>query len=179
MIDASIAHSAGSETTIDQTSINCREFLKAVLRICHKMVMTTKLEREWERHQSSFSTDWRNTMESKGKVFWPKVACIPSVAAEIELAAQSLLESSPAKVREAVKDSLLVEAALATDKTIVSLDEKARGLFSDLVAEFLPLKEIVWVNPDRSDSEQPMKWLEKGAPPERRRRLKPGSKGRR
>lgn len=172
MIDASIAHSAGSGTAFDQTSINCREFLRGVLRICHKMVMTPKLQKEWERHQSNFSTDWRNSMESKGKVFWPEVASIPSVTPDIELAARSLLGSSPGKVRGAVKDSLLVEAALAADKTIVSLDEKARGLFSDLIAEFAPLKEIVWVNPDRVDSEEPLRWLEKGAPPEKKRRLK-------
>lgn len=67
-------------------------------------------------------------------------------------------------------DMLLVEAALVTDRVIVSLDEEVRGLFKANLDRLRALSRIVWVNPDR-DEEAPIVWLRAGARAERHRRL--------
>ncbi len=79
--------------------------------------------------------------------------------------------ASSKKDRDAMlKDCLLIEAALATDQTIISLDEIVRELFALASPRVRELREIVWVNPDNVD-EQPVKWLGRGAKPERKRKL--------
>jgi hypothetical protein len=77
--------------------------------------------------------------------------------------------------REAMlKDVLLIEAAMETDHTVISLDEAARGLFGKAAQSVGELRSIVWVNPEMVD-EHPIPWLENGAKPEKRRRLGSGS----
>ena len=62
-----------------------------------------------------------------------------------------------------LKDYFLLEAALASDKTVISLDDKtARKLFSQASQNIDEIKEIVWVNPDKSE-EKPIEWLMNGA----------------
>ena len=46
------------------------------------------------------------------------------------------------------KDFLLVEAAIATDERIISLDDKVKALFSAESKKILELRNIVWINPD-------------------------------
>jgi hypothetical protein len=46
------------------------------------------------------------------------------------------------------KDLLLVEAAIATDERIISLDDKVQALFSTESKEISDLRNIVWINPD-------------------------------
>ncbi len=70
-----------------------------------------------------------------------------------------------------LKDAHLIEAALATDSRIASLDETVRGHFSRLAASFAPLRRIMWVNPV-TEGEKAVEWLEAGAKAERARRLK-------
>jgi len=72
---------------------------------------------------------------------------------------------------EMFKDVHLIEAALDTDKTIISLDDNtARKFFALGSDEFEELKYIVWVNPDRPE-ETAIEWLENGAPAENQRML--------
>ena len=68
------------------------------------------------------------------------------------------------------KDAHLVEAALATEHTVTSLDDKARGWFAESSARIPKLRRIVWVNPDRS-TEEPIQWLREGAKREATRTL--------
>ena len=70
------------------------------------------------------------------------------------------------------KDLRLIEAALATDKTVISLDDKtARKFFGKAAVQVDELKDIVWVNPDKIEEEKPIEWLENGAEAERDRLL--------
>src|SRR5712691_9172343 len=73
--------------------------------------------------------------------------------------------------REAMrKDFLLIEAALATDRIVISLDDTARGLFAVAARSVGELRNVAWVNPDKTE-EQSVLWLENGAKPEKRRLL--------
>jgi len=62
VIDASVARSSGGEDATYPTSVHCRDFLQAVLDICHKFVMTPDIKQEWDKHQSIFALRWRRRM---------------------------------------------------------------------------------------------------------------------
>ncbi len=65
----------------------------------------------------------------------------------------------------------LIQAALETDKTIISLDETVRGLFALAAKHVGEIQGIIWVNPERTTEEQPISWLRNGAPAEAHRQL--------
>jgi hypothetical protein len=70
------------------------------------------------------------------------------------------------------KDRHLIDAALASDHRIASLDETARALFTVAAAK-LQLKlitDVMWVNPE-SEGDNAVGWLADGAPYERQRTL--------
>ena len=68
------------------------------------------------------------------------------------------------------KDFHLLQAALATDQSIISLDETVRGLFARASQRVGEIRHIIWVNPERTE-EEPISWLQNGAPPEAHRQL--------
>jgi hypothetical protein len=68
VIDASVARSSGGEAATYPTSKHCRDFLKATLKICHRVVMTPDIMEEWRAHQSGFARRWRVSMEARKKV---------------------------------------------------------------------------------------------------------------
>ena len=68
------------------------------------------------------------------------------------------------------KDFMLIVAALAADRVVISLDETVRKLFDQAAQRVGELRSVVWVNPD-SEEESPLRWLEKGAQAERQRQL--------
>jgi hypothetical protein len=81
--------------------------------------------------------------------------------------------ASSDKERDALsKDTLLIEAALATDCAIAALDDTALRAFRKAANTVRRIRQIVWVNPDTTD-ERPIAWLEKGARIERTRQLGP------
>lgn len=73
--------------------------------------------------------------------------------------------------REAMrKDFRLIEAALAADKIITSLDEAVRLLFDAAATSVAELKRVAWINPDIVEEEYTL-WLQSGAKHERKRLL--------
>ena len=50
-------------------------------------------------------------------------------------------------------------------------DNTARKFFSEAFVKIDELKDIVWVNPDKVDGEQPIEWLRNGAKVESDRQL--------
>ena len=69
-----------------------------------------------------------------------------------------------------LKDIHLVEAALETDKTVISMDETARLCFHEVAQKIAVFKQIVWVNPSKDD-ELCIEWLQNGAEREKERLL--------
>jgi hypothetical protein len=127
--------------------------------------MTPEIGEEWNQNQSSFARRWRRSMVARKKVVvLDRVASEPLRRKVDALAVKE-------KAREAMmKDIHLIEAALASDLRVASLDEEARGLLTAAAQEIRELKKVVWVNPDKSE-EQPIVWLEEGAKAEHDRRL--------
>jgi predicted nucleic acid-binding protein len=163
VIDASIARAAGR--TDHPISKACRIFLEGVLNICHHVVLTEEIREEWSRHQSNFTLVWRSSMVARKKVAWHKIAQNDVFRTEIQN-----LDFSEKECAAVLKDAHLVEAALKTDLTVVSLDETARGLLRKAAQNVKPLKQVLWVNPTK-DEEHTMEWLEGGAKGEEARQL--------
>ncbi len=165
VIDASVIHSSGGEKAVHPTSKHCRDFLQATLKICHRVVLTEDISKEWKRHQSKFAMQWRVSMFARKKLVSVTVSSNEVLHNKIERVAFD------DKSRKAMlKDMLLIEAAMATDRVIVSLDEIVRNLFGMAATSIGELRAIVWVNPDKTD-EECISWLERGAKAEKKRCL--------
>jgi hypothetical protein len=166
VIDASVARSAGGKDAIYPTSVHCRDFLQAVLDICHKVVMTREMKAEWDKHQSKFARTWMRQMVARKKFEY--LSDIPSQKALWEKI-QKVLENDPAtdrelwdKIEAAHKDFLLLEAALASDKIIISLDDRVKKHFHRAAIQVGELRAIAWINPTQSPQNVRI-WLTEGA----------------
>jgi hypothetical protein len=165
VIDTDIASSAGGENAQAQRSKQCRDVLMAVRDASHKVVVTEMISEEWRKHQSNFTRTWLRSMYAKRKVCQVDVLVNDELRHKVE---QSVVED---KKREAMlKDIHLIEAALATDKTIISMDETVRLYFCEMLRKIAVLKHIVWVNPSKDD-ELCIEWLHDGAESAKERML--------
>ncbi|MFN2453241.1 MAG: hypothetical protein ABR577_03375 [Pyrinomonadaceae bacterium] len=170
VVDASIARAAGGEGATFPRSKTCRDFLRPFLNSTHHVVMTDEIEEEWNKHQSGFAHTWRKAMVSRRRLETIEIIVDDHLRRRIEGTATT------ANHRKAIrKDLRLIEASLATDKTITSLDEEVRMLFQAAASVVSELRRIVWVNPDQA-AEEWRRWLEGGAKPERKRLLGYGAK---
>ena len=145
VIDTNIVKAAGR--TLHPTSRRCRDFLDEVLKISHRAVLTPELTAEWDTHQSLFALRWRADMRSKAKIV------------DLDRVENDEIRHQVRLTKAALKDLHLVEAAVATDRTVVSLDDRAS---QDLCVE--ATREIVWVNAV-GEGGHAIYWLRTGANP--------------
>ena len=166
VIDADVAQVSGGEEATHPRAKGCRDFLQEVLSLCHRVVMTPEIRNEWKVHQSSFARRWRVLMDARKKV------CRVEPEGDEELRDKIEKTATNKKAREDMqKDFHLLEAALETDRTIISLDETVRQHFTQAAPSVGEIQDTVWVNPERTE-EQPLPWLRDGAPPEAHRKLR-------
>lgn len=165
VIDASIARAAGPEEAVFPTSKHCRDTLKTVLHVCHRLVMTDSIRSEWKLHQSRFAHTWLTQMYARRKVDY--VAVAEDARARATAAA---CQSSEQQGDAVLKDYHLVEAALCADRIVLALDDKVRRLLGRAAAHLPELQTLLWVNPDRTE-ESCIDWLGAGAPFETARNL--------
>jgi hypothetical protein len=128
--------------------------------------MTPAISDEWRRHQTSFVRKWRRWMNGPKKLVPPD----PGFSSEELFARIERLAVSDQDRESMKKDLCLIEAALAADQIVVSRDEAVRALFAQVSQKVGELRTVVWVNPDKAE-EQPITWLESGAPAEASRQL--------
>ncbi len=167
VVDASVARSCGNATAIHPLPIKCRDFLLAMQEHQHSVVMTKEIRAEWDKHQSRFALTWLRQMVAR-KQF--KAIPLPELDQDIWKPIESLAKTD--KERAAMtKDILLLEAAIATDRRIASLDENtARKYFTEAAKEIVKLQQLVWVNPSQ-EKENPIEWLKNDAPADAERTL--------
>lgn len=166
VVNASVARAAGGERATASVSISCTEFLETFRdESSHHIVMTPGLSAEWDRHQSVFAARWLKSMIARKRFVYIRPPQNTVLSDEIERTA--VRERDIEALR---KDFHLLGAALETDQSIISLDETIRGLFKQASQHVGEIRNIIWVNPDRLE-EQPIIWLQNGAPPEAHRWL--------
>lgn len=159
VIDASVARAASDSNV--PVAQQCRQFLQETLTVCHKMVITSEISSEWMRHQSGFTRTWRKSMYARRKVVSVNVD-----QNSVKLREKTTnLNCSEKSMTTMLKDIHLLEAAVLTDKIIVSLDEEVRSLFGSQMANFHEMSDVCWVNPTQQP-EKMSSWLLEGAPVE-------------
>lgn len=166
VVDASVARSSGGEEATYPTSKNCRDCLKTISILSHRVVMSKPISEEWNKHKSKFASAWLVSMTAKKRVL--RIELEP-VDEAIRLKISKTTDSQK-EVEAMLKDVHLIEAALATDSTVIALDEIVRALFGTASQTIRQMKDIVWINPDKPE-EQISMWLENGAGPEKIRQL--------
>ena len=166
VVNASVARAAGGEGATASVSINCTEFLESFRTECrHHIVMTPELAQEWNTHQSIFTATWLKSMIARRRFDYVEPLVNRVLRGKIEGTATGENE-----VEAMRKDFHLLEAARETDQTIISLDEIIRGCFTRATQRVGEIRHIVWVNPDCKE-EEPLVWIQNGAPPEDCRQL--------
>lgn len=167
VLDASVARAAGTLETQHPTGALCRDFLMAVRSVCHRMAWSEAIRAEWDEHQSAFAGTWLVSMMTLRKLR-------PVREEPVEELRETIRGHSKDEGVAAVmlKDAHLVEAALAIDFRVASLDDTVRGHYSRLTGRFALLRRVLWVNPAGAE-EQAVDWLENGARADRFRKLKP------
>ena len=165
VIDASVARASGGVMATHPTAAVTRDFLQAVLTICHKAVMTSAVRDEWDKHQSNYARKWRSSMVARKKLKLLIVEKREDLRQQVELENISRTQKNAM-----LKDCHLIEAALATDQRIIALDDAARALFSEASSNISEIQNILWVNPV-AEPEQVMAWLN-GAPDQAKWELK-------
>ena len=167
VVDASVAGAAGGKTATAPTSTRCRDFLLTLQReteCC--VVMHGQLRDERERHRSLFARTWLTAMASRRRVVFGDVQPSNRMRREILRAAAT----KPTEVDALEKDFHLIEAAIANDRTVVSLDEIVRKLFKAAAQSVEAIRKVVWINPVKP-AEEAVEWLKGGAKTEAARML--------
>ena len=168
VVNASVARAAGGEEATVSVSISCTEFLETFRDECpHHVVMTPELSEEWEENQSKFAATWLRSMIARKRFDYVNPPINQALRDEIQKTATNETEIEVMR-----KDFHLLEAAWETDQTIISLDETIRRLFAGATQDVGEIRDIVWVNPDHTETEEPLDWLQNGAPPEDHRKLR-------
>ena len=85
VIDADVARAAGDSPDGSGVAKACRDFLQAVLEICHHAVWTPEIAAEWKRHASRFSRKWRVQMAGRRKL--DEVEALPVAGLESRIIA--------------------------------------------------------------------------------------------
>lgn len=162
VIDASVAQASGGEDAIHPTSINCRVLLQTVRRECYQVFMSDQISDEWNIHQSQFARKWRTEMLRSGQLK------IHNLEENTVLRNKIVNRFTEEQTEIMIKDCLLLEAALASDKTIISLDDEVCALFAAACSYIGEIKEVIWINPNDGTI---IIWLENGAILDIRRQL--------
>lgn len=149
------------------TATRCRDFLETLRQETScRIVLPPKLNDEWERHMTPFASRWLKAMARRGRVVIEDVPPSNRMRREIERVAAT----KKTEVDALRKDFHLVEAAIAHDRVVISLDELVRRLFKTAAAGVAAIKKVIWVNPV-NPNEQPLAWLRSGAKAENVRAL--------
>ncbi len=170
VIDACVADCSDPKPREARRSRSCRVFLEHIRSLKFAAAYTAELKKEWDQHSraSRFITLWRTQMKSRGRlVMAPPQTSLRAAVADACCDRRIL---QPSEIKEVVKDWPVVEAAVATDRRVASLDDAARARFSRLSARVDALRRVVWVNPEKT-GESPIDWLQRGAPEQDSRTL--------
>jgi hypothetical protein len=168
VIDASVARSA--TLSDNPTSTACREFLQAIYEICHRIVLSADISREWDynvlqiqtpadKQRTRFIVNWMVAMSRRkgGKILRPRVGRDESLRTKV-----NRLRLPGNDRHEITEDLHLVEAALFFDRIVVSRDDSVRDLLRGIAGSCPEFAKVVWCNPVELGQEG-VEWLRTGA----------------
>ena len=170
VIDVNITCAASEKESADPITKSSRDFLRCIVETTsHKIVLTDAIRAEQRKHPSKFGESWLRTMIAKKRVRWIDVPADEMLRRKVEQTA-----TSQNRLIHMQEDIHLIEAALRTDKTILSMDEEVKECFVHAAHTVVALRMIGWINPCKSDhtlDDMIVLWLQNGAEIERERLL--------
>lgn len=170
VIDVNITCAASEKESADPITKSSRDFLRCMVETTsHKIVLTDAIRAEQRRHPSKFGESWLRTMFAKKRVHWIDAPADEMLRRKVEQTA-----TSPNRLIHMQEDIHLIEAALKTDKTILSMDEEVKACFIHASRKVATLRMIGWINPCNTDhtlDDTVIIWLQNGAEIERERTL--------
>jgi len=165
VVDACVAARSGGDEAVYPASKYCRDFLLGLKDFGHGMVLNPSLKQEWNNHQSRFARMWRASMVATKRVRFVEDLLIAQLRDKIAKIAQKEGDKDAM-----LKDCHLIEAASQADRSVISVDERARTLFVSVASELHAVRQTLWVNPE-IPGENPGDWLRSGAQYETERLL--------
>lgn len=155
VVDACVARAAGGADASSIEAKACRDVLVTIYEVSLRLVMSKEIGEEWRRHQSNYSRKWLHQMFGRKRVDFVQ----PSQHQPIRIAMRAHLVASIQRIVE--KDLHVIEAALATDRRIVSQDDTSCLHLGSLAPHVPELKHLHWANPTSTEC---IGWLQQGAP---------------
>ncbi len=142
IVDASVLRAAGE--TNHPVSAACRESLKGILEICHKVAVSSELYEEWKKHESKWSKIWYGSMARKGKK-----AVLIETDSQVRIHDHNLNDREKAALQ---KDLCIILPSLSgkTDGIVISLDDQIQKIFQKSNPGLA--KNIKWHNPVKTAS---------------------------
>ena len=157
VVDADVSQAAGRAKP-ESRGAQCARMLEEIRKHRQfRLVFNTRLGDEWERNQSSFSSQWLASMLKFRRVEYVRLDTA-ELDAEIRTGAASVTV-----LDVLLKDAHLIGLALASDRRVLSMDAHARDHFARLSAHIEHIRAVMWLTPDQ-EFEGCMVWLEGGAP---------------
>ncbi len=163
VIDANIAHSAGSSNVPD--SRYSRECLNAVLEHDHVAVFGRPLREEWKEHSSLHAKRWWKSMTARKRIEFLD----GEEFAFLQERACACLKQDRWK-DDLRKDFHLVQSALASGRTILSNERNLPKYLAIACSEVQVLSTLYYANP-ALEGKPCMQWLRTGAGAEAHRRI--------
>lgn len=159
VVDANVARSAGENSDRDPTSSSCRLTLQAIEEGAFQIVLGAELYEEWRRHQSVFTRVWLTRMTSQNRI-----SSYESGSEECRSIKNNLQAAIPMReiYKIVEKDYHLIEAAIVTDKLIISVETHSRDHYRMYSNVIQVLQEICLMNP-ADPEEKVVAWLKAGA----------------
>jgi hypothetical protein len=142
VIDASVLRASGGVDAEHPTATQCRDFLIAVLEICHHVILGKSALDEWKTHASKFAQTWWYSMEARRKVQRVEDRSDEEVRRPLEQA------DLTAKQRAAIeKDLHLIEDAIRAHRIIVGIDLRLMEYVERAGERARKLRTIRFVDP--------------------------------
>ncbi|HMV69556.1 MAG TPA: hypothetical protein PKA64_22125, partial [Myxococcota bacterium] len=159
VVDTSVARAASGRPEANHPSPACTRTLRALERRASLGVaMSRDLKAEWQRHATPFAMRWLGALVSRKRVKhipnggdWPGAGEILAAAAELR----------PSRLDPVKKDEPLWGLAMATDRRVLSNDNRQRELLRLICGRSPEIGELAWVD---GSQPQAVTWLEADAP---------------
>lgn len=154
VVDASVARAAGGLNGTAPVSVLSRGVLDEIRAAGLHLAMSPDILAEWRRHRSRYASVWLHDMYGRKRVKRIEPA-------SEDVAREAIGRCSEKKRLAMEKDLLLLEAALAADQRVISLDEVVRELFASLSHSVGSIAHILWNCPLSADC---VEWIRSGTP---------------
>lgn len=155
MVDASVARAAGGTEAKAQVARACRDALHAMRDAGLGLYLSPQIRGEWDTHMSRFARTWLLSMTARKRV--ERGTPPPHAAIRRALRRKQRDGSTLAAVE---KDLPLIDAALASERRVLSLDDRAQRQFAALARTVRALREVHWAGPHQDGC---VEWIRGGA----------------